>query len=79
MTTEIVDGGTPFDPRQAPDPDLSGGIKEREIGGLGLYLIRQFAESIDYARRGEKNFTTFCGRPREYESSVGVRNRFRWN
>ena len=32
---------------------------EREIGGVGLYLIRKLARSIDYARRDGANFTTF--------------------
>jgi anti-sigma regulatory factor (Ser/Thr protein kinase) len=59
VTTEIIDNGHPFDPRTAPAPDLSAGIMEREIGGIGLYLIRKLARSIDYARRDGANFTTF--------------------
>ena len=59
VTTEIIDGGKPFDPRAAPDPDLSPDIMERQVGGVGLYLIRKLARSIDYARRDGSNFTTF--------------------
>jgi anti-sigma regulatory factor (Ser/Thr protein kinase) len=45
----IRDRGTPFDPRSVPDPDLSGDEpSEREVGGLGLFFVRQFADQLEY-------------------------------
>jgi anti-sigma regulatory factor (Ser/Thr protein kinase) len=52
---EIADDGVPFDPLSAPPPRLEGGIDERPIGGLGIYLVRQLMDEVSYARRGNHN------------------------
>jgi anti-sigma regulatory factor (Ser/Thr protein kinase) len=44
----IRDHGRPFDPRAQPDPDVSGGIATRQIGGLGLFLVRESADDLQY-------------------------------
>ncbi|WP_129626045.1 ATP-binding protein [Candidatus Oscillochloris fontis] len=45
----IRDHGTPFDPRDHPDPDISTDVvDERQVGGLGLYFVREFADQISY-------------------------------
>jgi anti-sigma regulatory factor (Ser/Thr protein kinase) len=56
---QIIDSAPPFDPRSGPDPDISAGIGERPIGGLGLYLVRKFTSAIDYVCRDGRNYTTF--------------------
>lgn len=56
---EIVDSGPPFDPRSTSDPDLAAPIAERPIGGLGLFLVRQLTTGLDYARRDDRNCTSF--------------------
>jgi anti-sigma regulatory factor (Ser/Thr protein kinase) len=63
---EIVDRGKPFDPRHAPEPDLTVPIEQREVGGLGLHLVRQLTSALDYRTDGGQNWTMFCvprGRP----------------
>jgi serine/threonine-protein kinase RsbW len=60
VRAEVLDSGPAFDLRTAGDPDLSRGIEEREVGGLGLFLIRQFACEIGYDRRDGMNRTTFA-------------------
>jgi len=55
VVAEIVDDGVPFDPLAAPPPRLEGGIHERPIGGLGIYLVRQLMDDVTYARRGGHN------------------------
>ncbi len=59
VLAEITDTGSAFDPRGAPTPDLSSDAAGREIGGLGLHLLRSLAEGLDYERRGPLNFTRF--------------------
>jgi anti-sigma regulatory factor (Ser/Thr protein kinase) len=60
VKAELVDSGPPFDIREAAEPRLSPNIEERQIGGLGLFLIRQFACEIGYDRRDGANSTTFA-------------------
>lgn len=55
LTLEFRDTGAPFDPLSAPEPDLDADIKERAIGGLGVYLIRQLAHQITYQRTDRCN------------------------
>jgi len=40
--------GRPFDPRQAPDVDVTLPAEQRQPGGLGLHLIRRMVETLDY-------------------------------
>ncbi len=44
----IRDRGQPFDPRDAPAPNFGGDPRDREPGGLGLFLIRELADQIGY-------------------------------
>ena len=50
LVLELRDRGRPFDPRQAPVPELNADIGEREVGGLGLYLVNQLADHVNYGR-----------------------------
>ena len=60
VRAEIRDSGPAFDIRTAAEPALDQTIEEREIGGLGLFLIRQFASEIGYERRDGMNCTRFA-------------------
>ncbi len=52
---EVEDGGAPFDPLQAAAPDLTLPLEEREIGGLGVHLVRQLMDRVEYRREDGKN------------------------
>lgn len=52
---EVTDSGVPFDPRTFPAPDLSQSLEERQPGGMGVWLIRQMMDEIDYRRDGDCN------------------------
>ena len=47
--------GRAFDPTQAATPDIGVALEDREIGGLGLYLVRSFAHEIRYSRESDMN------------------------
>jgi sigma-B regulation protein RsbU (phosphoserine phosphatase) len=49
------DDGAPFDPLANALPDLDVGIEDRPIGGLGILLVRELAESVSYERIGRDN------------------------
>ena len=46
----VRDDGRAFDPLQSPEPDLSGEIEDREVGGLGIHFVRTLADELSYAR-----------------------------
>jgi serine/threonine-protein kinase RsbW len=60
----VIDDGRPFDPLQAPPPDLTAKAEDRQIGGLGLFLLREMADNIAYERRDGTNRTTLTQRMR---------------
>lgn len=52
---EIEDTGIAFDMLSLKDPDISAGIYDREIGGLGVFLIRKLMDEVHYHRKNGKN------------------------
>lgn len=48
FTLTVIDQGTPFDPFAPPLPDTNASINERAIGGLGILLIRELADTVAY-------------------------------
>jgi len=65
VTSVIEDDGHPYDPRESPEPDLSMPVEERGPGGLGIFLVKQMMDSIDYARRDGRNILTVTASRRE--------------
>jgi serine/threonine-protein kinase RsbW len=50
LHVEFRDSGQPFDPLGLPPPDLESDVLDRPVGGLGVHLVRQIAESVSYSR-----------------------------
>ena len=48
LTIELRDAGTPFNPLEKADPDVTLTANERPIGGLGIYLCKNMMDSISY-------------------------------
>ena len=44
----LRDNGTPFDPTQRPDVDISIPLNERKIGGMGIYIVKKSVDSMEY-------------------------------
>src|SRR5262249_46148887 len=55
VTLELSDDGRPFDPRQAPPPDLAASLEDRPIGGLGIHLVKQMMDRVEYEYRDGRN------------------------
>ncbi|MGF7158905.1 anti-sigma regulatory factor (Ser/Thr protein kinase)/class 3 adenylate cyclase [Rhodoligotrophos appendicifer] len=55
VVVRLSDDAAPFDPREAPVPDLDADVDDREIGGLGVFLVREMMDGIDYVRRDGRN------------------------
>jgi len=60
LTFIIIDSGVEFDPTTMNDADTTLSAEERPIGGLGIFLVRQLMDVIEYKREDGKNILTLC-------------------
>lgn len=51
----FIDNGVPYDPLAKPDPDVTLSAEEREIGGLGIYMVKKSMDDIQYEYKDGKN------------------------
>lgn len=59
ITAILADNGVPFNPIQdAKSPDMTSPIETREIGGLGIFLVKQNVDLMDYKFEDGKNVLT---------------------
>ncbi len=58
LNIKIEDGGCPFDPLAHQAQDLDIPFEEREIGGLGVLLVRELMDSVSYCHDRGKNIVT---------------------
>ena len=54
----ISDSGTPFDPTAQAEADITLPANKRSIGGLGIHIVRQTMDTVDYERTGDRNVLT---------------------
>ncbi|MFQ3573835.1 MAG: ATP-binding protein [Thermodesulfovibrionales bacterium] len=52
---EFIDWGKPFNILDSEDPDISLDIADREVGGLGIWLVKNLSDEITYSRDRDKN------------------------
>ena len=55
IQVEFIDSGVPFDPLDTPAPDLQADLDSRNLGGLGIFLIRRFLDEVHYSRQDGYN------------------------
>jgi sigma-B regulation protein RsbU (phosphoserine phosphatase) len=55
---KFEDTGKYYNPLESADPDLETDLSSREIGGLGIYLVKKLVDSIEYSRIDNKNILT---------------------
>ena len=51
----LSDGGVPFDPLAKDDPDITLSAEERNIGGLGIFMVKKIMDEVDYSYSDGKN------------------------
>jgi len=54
----VSDSGVPFNPLEKSEPDISLPIEERQIGGLGIFMVRKVMDSVEYTREDGRNILT---------------------
>ena len=51
----FTDSGVAYNPLEHKDPDTTLSAEDRDIGGLGIFLIKKNVDSIEYERKDDKN------------------------
>jgi len=59
LLLEVIDQGRPFNMLDAAAPDLKSDVEDRQVGGLGIPLIRALADTMTYRRDGDRNVLRF--------------------
>ena len=58
LTVSIEDDGVPFNPLDKKDPEVPDDLKDVNIGGLGIHIVRKLMDDICYQRKYGKNKLT---------------------
>lgn len=51
----FIDNGVPYDPLAKADPDVTLSAEEREIGGLGIYMVKKSMDDVSYQYKNGQN------------------------
>ena len=54
----FIDNGVPYDPLAKADPDTTLSAEERDIGGLGIYMVKKSMDEITYEYKSGQNILT---------------------
>ena len=58
VTITFIDNGVPYDPLAKADPDTTLSAEERDIGGLGIYMVKKSMDDIIYEYKDGQNILT---------------------
>ena len=54
----FIDQGVPYDPLQKEDPDVTLSAEDRQIGGLGIFMVKKSMDDVKYEYKDGKNILT---------------------
>jgi sigma-B regulation protein RsbU (phosphoserine phosphatase) len=60
LSISISDDGIPFNPFAREEPDTELALDDRDIGGLGIHLVKKFMDEVTYQRRHNRNIVTLA-------------------
>lgn len=58
VSITLEDAGTYFDPLEKSEPNINLTAEERQIGGLGIFMVRKSMDEVRYERKDEHNIFT---------------------
>lgn len=58
VVISFIDRGKPYDPLSREDPDVTLGVEDREIGGLGIYMVKKSMDEVTYTYEDGQNILT---------------------
>jgi serine/threonine-protein kinase RsbW len=64
LVASVTDDGRHFNPLDVATPDINAPLEQRQLGGLGIHLVRSLMDDVKYTRNGGKNILTIVKRIR---------------
>ena len=58
VSITFIDRGVPYDPLAKPDPDITLSAEERDIGGLGIFMVKKSMDDLRYEYKDGQNVLT---------------------
>jgi len=55
IVIEFEDKGKPYNPLEKDDPNITLDAEEREIGGLGIFIVKKIMDAVEYRHEDNKN------------------------
>ena len=55
ISITFIDSGVPFNPLLKKDPDVTQSVEDREIGGLGIFIVKKSMDAMHYEYRNGQN------------------------
>ncbi|MEG1524861.1 MAG: ATP-binding protein [Clostridia bacterium] len=62
VTIRVTDCGKAYNPMEKSDPDITLAAEKRQIGGLGIYMVKKLMDEVSYAYADGKNCLTIIKR-----------------
>ncbi len=59
LVVQVCDRGIAYNPLEGEPPGFEGELEDRPVGGLGIFLVKNLADSVTYTRSGGCNILTF--------------------
>jgi serine/threonine-protein kinase RsbW len=67
LLVTLVDRGVAFNPDTFTEPEIAARIRQKRRGGLGIYLMRQIMDDVQFERRNGSNLTRLIKRLPSHE------------
>ena len=61
LTITVTDCGTPYNPLEKEDPDITLSADERGVGGYGIFIVKKIMDELNYEYKDGKNILTMKG------------------
>ena len=58
VTLTFLDNGVPYDPLAKEDPDITLAAEDRQIGGLGIFMVKKSMDDVAYEYKNGQNILT---------------------
>jgi anti-sigma regulatory factor (Ser/Thr protein kinase) len=70
LIVTITDDGVPFNPLSMAAPRTDLALEDREIGGMGIHLVRNLVDDVSYHRRIDRNVLTLMSHLQQKDTAA---------